>query len=258
MKRAIQNSLMVLGTFCLVRCASNSGQTKVLLNPLEERIAALESELKEQNQQVTRLATAIQQMKKASQVSVSETQSSRHDSKPDYSQQSATETSKKVSVVKLAPEGREEPNLISPLMEDTETIADSSQDAMSVYYRGVQLLNSRKFEDAIDSFRQFLKENPHHVYADRAQFMIADSHFKNKDFGMVIVATNLLESQFPYSLKLPEALFERGLAFAEMNQRAQAKLTLGNLMKNFPKDPMAEIARKKWVELSQDHSPRVQ
>jgi TolA-binding protein len=72
------------------------------------------------------------------------------------------------------------------------------------------------------------------------------------------VATNLLETKFPYSLKIPEALYQRGISFAEMNQMAQAKLTFSNLMKNFPKDPMADAARRKWVELEKDSPTRIQ
>ena len=50
----------------------------------------------------------------------------------------------------------------------------------------------KKYEDAIDSFRVFVNENPHHLYADRAQFLISNIHFKNQDYGMVIVATHSL------------------------------------------------------------------
>lgn len=165
---------------------------------------------------------------------------------------------KNLVTTKIKPENSDEVRAISPLMEDAETIVDSSQDLMHTYYRGLQFFNEKKYEEAIEAFRTFINESPKHVYADRAQFLIADSHFQNKDYGMVVVATNLLETKFPYSLKIPEALYRRGISFSEMNQMAQAKQTFSNLMKNFPKDPMADAARRKWVELAKENPTRIQ
>jgi len=248
MKATLRKSLVIICSLSLARCASIPKPPKVVVNPLEDRIAALEINLRDQSHEISRLRGVIQSLtpKKTAnrtQVPVSE---------------GAEELNKNPTTLKLTPGNPEEVRSVSPLMEDAEPIADSSQDIMHTYYRGLQLVNDKKYEDAIEAFRSFISESPNHVYADRAQFLIADSHFKNKDYGMVVVATNLLETKFPYSLKIPEALYQRGISFAEMNQMAQAKLTFSNLMKNFPKDPMADAARRKWVELEKDSTTRIQ
>jgi TolA-binding protein len=248
MKAIFRKSLVVICFLSLARCASVPKKPKVVVNPLEDRIAVLEISLRDQSQEISRLRGVINSL------TPKKTTTAAQVSAPETNQ----EPIKNLPTTKLKPENSDEIRAVSPLMEDAETIVDSSQDTMHTYYRGLQFLNDKKYEEAIEAFRSFINESPKHVYADRAQFLIADSHFKNKDYGMVVVATNLLETKFPYSLKIPEALYRRGISFAEMNQMAQAKLTFGNLMKNFPKDPMADAARRKWVELAKENPTRIQ
>ncbi len=259
MKSTLPKSLVVICLLGLARCASVPKSKSAILSPLEDRLMALEMDLKEQSKEITRLNALINQLNvKSSTETAPLTEGALIQKPPIKSNSTKVVMPRSLSVIKIQPKQSEESVAVSPLMEDVETIADSSQDSMHSYYRGVQLYNDKHYEEAIDFFKSFVTENPNHVYADRAQFLMADSHFKNKDYSMVIVATHLLESKYPYSLKLPEAAYQRGIAFIEMNQIAQAKLTLSNLIKNFPKDPIVGAARKKWVELSKDSSTRVQ
>jgi len=136
---------------------------------------------------------------------------------------------------------------LAPLQENT--IASSKHESMHSYFEGTRLIEDGKLDLALSSFRDFLKANPDHVYADRAQFQIADAHFRNKDYGLVVVATNLLESKYPYSFKIPEALFKRALSLAGLGQAEPARTALKDLMKRFPESPAAKLAVNKLVEL---------
>jgi len=135
------------------------------------------------------------------------------------------------------------------------TVASSKHESMHAYFEGTRLVEDGKLDMALSSFRDFLKANPDHVYADRAQFQIADAHFRNKDYGLVVVATNLLESKYPYSFKIPEALFKRALSLAGLGQAEPARTALKDLMKRFPESPAAKLAVNKLVELGGATTP---
>lgn len=247
MNRSSSQTLALICLLLLVRCGSSPKPKKVVINPLAERITALEMDLKDQSKEMARLHSLIHDLRQPK--SITKTENSDEDLKFQHPAP---------PVVKLKPQDKEEIRPISPLMDELETVADSSQDSMQSYYRGLQLYQQKKYEDAVETLRAFISENPNHVYADRAQFLIADSYFLMKEYGMVIVATNLLETKYPFSQKMAEATYKRGIAFIEMNDLAQAKTALNQLMKNFPKEPSAELARKKWAEISKDSPTRVQ
>jgi len=245
MNSRLTQTLALFVMFSIVRCASHPKPQKIVINPLAERISALELDLKDQNREISRLNQLVRELRQQ-KTAQKNTEAKAVEVQPDP------------PTVKLSPQENDETHPVSPLMDEVETIADSSQDSMHTYYRGLELYKGKKFEDAIEAFRAFINENPQHVYADRAQFFVVDSYFLMKEYGMVIVAANLLESKYPYSQRMAEATYKRGLALLEMNQEAQAKAALSQLMKNFPKDPSAELARKKWAELSKNSSSRVQ
>ncbi|MSP19457.1 MAG: outer membrane protein assembly factor BamD [Bdellovibrionales bacterium] len=263
MKQIIQKSLPILCLFFVARCALNPSSKKNLPTPLEERLLSMEERIKVQAREIASLHSVVTQIeKKAETVKEPLNLKGRPQSATPTlgaltSSDSEAQALKKLPTTKIKAEDNDNVPSVSPLMDDSETIADSSHQAMNDYYKGIQFFNEKKYEDAIDSFRIFVNENPHHVYADRAQFLISNIHFKNEDYGMVIVSTNSLQAKYPYSLKIPEAIYQRGVSFIEMNEIAQAKLTFTELMKNFPKDPMANAARKKWVELTKEPKTRI-
>lgn len=256
MKSKLAKSFVVISLLGLVQCVSMPKAKKTMINPLADRLSALEMDLKDQSKEIARLNSIIQQLRKKNVAhdpnATLGTLMRKVKAEPIVSEKNENPS---LPVVKIKPKPEEDSEAISPLMQEVETIVDSSQGSMQTYYSGLQLYKDKHYEDATEAFGAFIKENPNHVYADRAQFMIVDSHFRNKDYGMVIISTNLLESKYPFSLKLPEATYERGIALAEMNQTAQAKVTLSDLIKNYPKDPVADLARKKWAELNKNSAP---
>ena len=141
------------------------------------------------------------------------------------------------------------PQSILPSEDTDSTLADSSQENMHYYYEALANLREQQYDKALQSLHRFLSLDPQHVYADRAQFLIAHTHFTNKEYGLAVVASNLLEARYPYSFKLPESLYERGLAYLEMKQEGQARNTLKNLIQNFPQSDSAQDAAKKLAQL---------
>jgi len=141
---------------------------------------------------------------------------------------------------------------LAPISENT--VATSKHESMHAYFEGTRLLEQGKYDLALGQFREFLKSAPEHVYADRAQFQIAEAHFLNKDYGLVVVATNLLESRYPYSFKVPESIYKRGLSFEGLGQKDPARNVFKDLVKRYPESPAAKLAVAKLTELGGDSS----
>ena len=134
-------------------------------------------------------------------------------------------------------------------VDDGDSIADSSQESMHWYFDGQRALKALDYEAALKNFRNFLEVNPEHVYADRAQFLMASTLFRNKEYGLSIVALNAMDTKYPFSFKLPEGLLMKALCFEKLGQADSAKKMLRELLKRFPDDSFADKASRKLAEL---------
>jgi tol-pal system protein YbgF len=134
---------------------------------------------------------------------------------------------------------------------DARSLVVSSQyESMTWYNQGLTLMQGGKFDEAVGAFARFLRMGPEHVYADRAQFWMAECHFRNREFGLAVVAYNLVVSQYPDSIKVPEAMYQAALAHLKMGQSSAAKNLLHDLLRQFPMDSMATPASKKLAEIT--------
>ncbi len=134
-------------------------------------------------------------------------------------------------------------------LEEEATIADSSHEELHKYFKGVELLRDKKTDEGLILLKEFISENPKHVYADRAQVLIGETYLKNKEYGLVIAQTHQLERSYPHSVKMSEALYQRASAFLALNQKEDAKITLERILSEFPKDKFTELAGKRLSSL---------
>jgi TolA-binding protein len=129
-------------------------------------------------------------------------------------------------------------------------IASSRHESMTWYNQGLALMQGARYDEAASSFARFLRMEPEHVYADRAQFRMAECQFRNHEFGLALVAYNQLVSRFPASIKVPESMYQAALSHLKMGQTSSAKNVLHDLLRQYPMDSMATPASKKLAELA--------
>jgi TolA-binding protein len=127
-------------------------------------------------------------------------------------------------------------------MQEANVVADSRHEAIGQYYRGIHWFENQNYDAAAREFTAFVRDNPTHVYADRAQYWLVQCHFESHDYGLVIYASNQLEARFPFSLRVPEAMRLRALAYIEMGQIDDAATTLRDLLRRFPDSTVADAA----------------
>ena len=142
--------------------------------------------------------------------------------------------------------------------DDERKIADSNDESMHLYFKGLEKMRERKFDSALEDFRQFLALSPGHVYADRAQFLIAECHFLTREYGLTIVSTNLLISRYPHSVKIPDAMLQRAIAYLEMKQTELGRNALTDILKKYPTEPVADQASKRLAQLNVESVPLIE
>jgi|GEM_PF-1621223 len=208
----------------------------------DEKWVALNEKIKEQEAEIERLHALIDVL----------------ESEP--SQEAASPIAPPdLPVVKLKPESEKFPDrkefTLSNTVVSDATVADSSHESMHFYYEGLTSLETSHFDEAQRAFTRFLQESPSHVYADRAEYLVAKSYFESKEFGLAVLATNQLESRYPYSFRAPDALYYRALSYVNLGHKARAEATFQDLLKKYPWHRLAESASQKLAELTKADSP---
>ena len=129
------------------------------------------------------------------------------------------------------------------LVDDGKTIGDASEKGL---YAAAKLLFDRgEFEPARKAFEAFLKPYPESDNADNARFWIAESYYREKWYEKAILEYQKVIETYPKGNKVSAALLKQGYAFANLGEKANARLILKELIKKFPQSNEARIAAEK-------------
>lgn len=162
----------------------------------------------------------------------------------------ANDESPKVGITVLKPEPVTAPEADEDEDQRRKTIASSDFESMTWYQQGLEQLRLGHYDQAISAFTQFQRQNPEHVYSDRAQFWIAESYFRNREFGLAVVNFNLVASRYPHSVKVPESMYRAALCHLEMGQKRPAQGLLRDILRQYPADQVVSSASRKLAEIS--------
>lgn len=108
-----------------------------------------------------------------------------------------------------------------------------------------QALDKGEFEVAREQFLQFLKRFPQSKNADNAQFWIGEIYFREKWYEKAIMEYQKVIETYPDGNKVPSALLKQGLAFFSLDEKANAKLILKEMIRKYPASNEAKIAKEK-------------
>lgn len=125
----------------------------------------------------------------------------------------------------------------------------TTDEALENYYEAIRLREAGYYDEAVERLNRFIVENPDHVYSDRAQFLILDSHFRSREFGLVLVDSFALENRYRESRKLPEALYKRGLSYLNLGDKEKGAETLKRVVESFPQSAVSPSAKETLLSL---------
>ena len=124
----------------------------------------------------------------------------------------------------------------------------------SNYQKAFNLLMDRKYDQAQNSFRAFLKRYPGSRLADNAQYWLAEANYVTRKFDTALVEFKKVAQGFPNSPKVSDALLKVGYIQYEKKQWGAARETLGALANRYPNSTASQLAKKRLDKmLSEGH-----
>ena len=105
------------------------------------------------------------------------------------------------------------------------------------------------FDLAVQGFREYLTRYPGTELADNALYWIGECQYSKREFQPAIDSFTELLNTYKTSDKAAAALLKKGLAYLELNDRAQAVINLQYVLYEHPGTKEAELARNRLVSL---------
>lgn len=100
-------------------------------------------------------------------------------------------------------------------------------------------------ETALAEFQRFIKKYPKSSNADNAQFWIGEIRYRQKWFEEAIQEYEKVIKNYPKGNKVQASMLKQALAFHALGDKANARLILNYLIKQYPNASEAQIAANK-------------
>ena len=113
------------------------------------------------------------------------------------------------------------------------------------YDGALEQFKAANYPAAIASFTSFVKSYPKSPLAPSAQYWIGNAQFAQKDFRGAIASQRQLVAAYPESQKVPDALLNIATSQFEMGDGAASRRTLETLIARHPQSEAAQKARQR-------------
>ncbi|CAM8410703.1 tol-pal system protein YbgF [Candidatus Methylopumilus planktonicus] len=134
------------------------------------------------------------------------------------------------------------PNKIAETPPAPEIKAPSDQE---VYDQANALLDGLKNKEAFQAFTDFIKQFPNSALLPDAKYALANAQFNLKNYKATIGTYQKLLDQHPDFAKNPEALLGLANAQIQLALIPEAKKSLKDLIKKYPKSDVIQNAQKR-------------
>jgi tol-pal system protein YbgF len=118
------------------------------------------------------------------------------------------------------------------------------------YTAALDLIESRRYDEANRAFTAFLASFPTSPLADNAQYWLAETHYVRNQYAEGLTQFRRLIETYPQSDKVPDALLKVGFCQAELGERAAARTSLQEVMRQFPGTTAARLASQRLDRLN--------
>ena len=113
------------------------------------------------------------------------------------------------------------------------------------YDAALEQVKRADYPGAIAAFGAFVKAHPKSPLAASAQYWIGNAQFARRDFRAAIAAQRQLVQLYPDSAKVPDAMLNIASAQGELNDNASARRTLEELIAKYPASEAAGKAKQR-------------
>ncbi len=115
--------------------------------------------------------------------------------------------------------------------------------AEDLYRTGEEKLRAKDFDAAVLMFYDLIVTYPDDPLRERAQFLVADTFYAQKDYRGALAEFEALLAAVPGGVRTSEALLKIGLCQRALGDRARARRTWERVVREFPDSVAARQAR---------------
>ena len=134
------------------------------------------------------------------------------------------------------------PNKVAETLPTPEIKVPSDQE---VFDQASVLLDGLKNKEAFQAFTDFIKQYPNSALLPDAKYALANAQFNLKNYKATIGTYQKLLDQHPDFSKNPEALLGLANAQIQLGLIPEAKKSLKDLIKKYPKSDVIQNAQKR-------------
>ena len=111
---------------------------------------------------------------------------------------------------------------------------ETASEVTGVYNRARSAYESKRYDQAIEMFKQILKYPSPHELKHNAQFWLGQCYYKQKDYVRALDEYRKVERNFPKGNKVFDAELKIAYTYYELGRIEEAKQNLSQLSKDWP------------------------
>ena len=124
------------------------------------------------------------------------------------------------------------------------------REAEKAYRDAFRLLKETQYSQALDEFKNFLKNYPNSDYSSNAQYWIGEANYVMQRYDTAINEYQALLNTYPDSQKVSHALLKIGYSFAELGNIADAKKILKDVIRQYPDTTASRLAKERLRKIN--------
>ena len=116
---------------------------------------------------------------------------------------------------------------------------------VELYRSTFQLVQDKKYNDAIDGFSAFLYLFPQSNYASNAQYWLSESIYALGDYQGAMVNFAKVVQKYSGSSKIADAKLKIGYCYYSIKKWKEARFIFQGILKDYPNTSLSKLAQKK-------------
>lgn len=151
--------------------------------------------------------------------------------------------------------GPENLGVVNPVeSENSPSETSSVPGEMDLFNEAYRAYSNRNYEQALEAFSEFVKENPEHPYADNALYWRGECYLASREFFKGIGEFERLLRRYPKSDSAPSSLYKIGFSYDQLNDRTKAVEYYFQVVDKFPHTDAARRASQRVSALERRNS----
>jgi tol-pal system protein YbgF len=127
----------------------------------------------------------------------------------------------------------------------------SSVDDYQKYQSAYDLLQQKKYDEAIQAFNEYVKTYPRGQFTPNAYYWIGETHIIHKDLNAARVAFQKIVSDYPAHQKSGDAMLKLGYVYDSAGQKDKAIKTLIEVTQKYPGSSVSRMADQRINAIKQ-------